>query len=212
MTDPEDHKTVWEACKHPLAEREVIEKSCPTLFVSKLGLMVLVIFQIFIYIAFLPHWSICQEHKEVKVTFEKKCIFTQHKPSSPFFLLQEYFAHDLLKSKFNASIIGQHIAFKQILEATSEASHRNQILVFGLIGSPGTGKSLLSQLLVQTFMQRVHQVQSVADLNDNLIQNLLRTCSSDLVVIDNSVVSTFDLRKVQLFIDRLKRNKIQAQF
>ena len=126
--------------------------------------------------------------------------------------MQEYFAHDLLKSKFNASIIGQHIAFKQILEATSEASHRNQILVFGLIGSPGTGKSLLSQLLVQTFMQRVHQVQSVADLNDNLIQNLLRTCSSDLVVIDNSVVSTFDLRKVQLFIDRLKRNKIQAQF
>ena len=71
MTDPEDHKTVWEACKHPLAEQEVIEKSCPTVFVSKLGLMVLVIFQIFIYIAFLPHWSICQEHKEVKVTFEK---------------------------------------------------------------------------------------------------------------------------------------------
>ena len=125
--------------------------------------------------------------------------------------MQEYFAHDLLKSKFNASIIGQHIAFKQILEATSEASHGNQILVFGLIGSPGTGKSLLSQLLVQTFMQRVHQVQSVADLNDNLIQNLLRTCSSDLVVIDNSVVSTFDLRKVQLFIDRLKRNKIQTK-
>ena len=76
MTDPEDHKTVWEACKHPLAEQEVIEKSCPTVFVSKLGLMVLVIFQIFIYIAFLPHWSICQEHKEVKVTFEKLHIYT----------------------------------------------------------------------------------------------------------------------------------------
>ena len=76
MTDPEDHKTVWEACKHPLAEEEVIEKSCPTVFVSKLGLMVLVIFQIFIYIAFLPHWSICQEHKEVKVTYEKLHIYT----------------------------------------------------------------------------------------------------------------------------------------
>ena len=76
MTDPEDHKTVWEACKHPLAEQEVIEKSCPTVFVSKLGLMVLVIFQIFIYIAFLPHWSTCQEHKEVKVTFEKLHIYT----------------------------------------------------------------------------------------------------------------------------------------
>ena len=94
----------------------------------------------------------------------------------------------------------------------SEASHRNQVLVFGLIGSPGTGKSLLSQLLVQTFMQRVYQVQSVADLNDNLIQNLQRTCSSNLIVIDTSVVSTFDLQNVQLFIDKLQQNQIQAQF
>ena len=54
----------------------------------------------------------------------------------------------------NASIIGQHLALNQILQVISEASHRNQVLVFGLIGSPGTGKSLLSQLLVQTFMQQ----------------------------------------------------------
>ena len=63
-TDSEDRQTVWEACKHPLSE-QVVEKSCPIVFASKLGLTVFVIFQIFICIAFLPHWSICQEHKEV---------------------------------------------------------------------------------------------------------------------------------------------------
>ena len=105
----------------------------------------------------------------------------------------------LLQRRANETIIGQHLAKAQLCKKLSQVNEK--IIVFYMIGGPGTGKTLLAQLLEEAFRYKVYHV----DIHECDLQV---TSSIGLIILDTQINQRDVLQKCSYRL----LNKIKAQF